>query len=113
MEILLSFITIAFSILQIALFIKVWEITNNVKRLTEHFCNSPQQGNVNHKQPQTRTQEQYDKRLDSIRPGDKVESIKTGQELIVDSIDGDRFFCSKGKFSGYEYFKKSEVRYIE
>lgn len=43
MEILVSFFIIVFGILQIILFFKIWEMTNNVKDLKVHFCDCEQQ----------------------------------------------------------------------
>ena len=38
MEILVSLIIIVFGILEIILFFKLWGMTNDVKKLTDHFC---------------------------------------------------------------------------
>ncbi|MGP1544907.1 MAG: hypothetical protein ACTTI1_01045 [Prevotella intermedia] len=38
METFVSLIIIVFGILQIILFFKMWEMTNNVKKLVKHFC---------------------------------------------------------------------------
>lgn len=40
---LLAIVLIIFGILQIILFFKIWNMTDNVSRLTEHFCPNVQQ----------------------------------------------------------------------
>lgn len=115
MEILVSFFIIVFGILQIILFFKIWEMTNNVKDLKVHFCDCEQQKEkkvTQTKEEQINNGNKYDKRLDTIKPGDKV-ALPNGDELVVDTIDKDRFFCKTGTLSGYKYFKKSEVIFID
>ena len=113
MEMFVSLIIIVFGILQIILFFKLWEMTNNVRMLTEHFCAVSQSQDTEKENLDVIENDEYDPRLDTIKPRDKVEDAFDGKELIVDSINGNRFFCNTGVFSGYKYFKKSEVKYIE
>lgn len=92
-------------------------MTNDVRKLTEHICFktsnlSEVKKDVVHNKTEDKKKE-YDPRLDLVKPGDKVESIFDGRELIVDSIKDDKFFCKTGSFSGYRYFGKNEVKYIE
>ena len=111
----LSLILIIFGVLQIILFFKIWGMTNDVKELKNHFCSIKQQNHATAERIDNKPEweiEKYDKRLDTIVPGDKV-AIPGGKEVIVDSIDGNRLFCKTGALSGYKYFKKSEVKYIE
>lgn len=113
MEIFVSLIIIIFGVLQIILFFKLWGMTNDVKRLTKHLCSIKEEQQVKIEESHIEEIEKYDPRLDTIKPGDKVESLLTGKVLIVDFINGNSFFCKTGAFSGYKYFKKSEVKYIE
>lgn len=113
MELFVSLIIIVFGVLQIILFFKLWGMTNDVRLLTEHFCAVSKAQYVEKEKSDVIENEEYDSRLDTIKPGDKVENIFDGRELIVDSIKGDKFFCKTGVFSGYKYFKKSEVKYID
>ena len=39
MEAFVYLIIIVFGILQIILFFKLWGMTNDIRKLTEHFCN--------------------------------------------------------------------------
>lgn len=112
MEIFVSLIMIVFGILQIILFFKLWGMTNDVRRLTEHFCRVKTPVKQENKEEVQQIID-YDQRLDTVKPGDKVELIADGRELTVDSISNNKFFCKTGALSGYKYFKKSEVRYIE
>ena len=112
MEVFVSLIIIVFGVLQIILFFKLWGMTNDVRKLTEHFCDTPQEQHFETDNSESE-KEEYDQRLDTVKPGDKVELIFDGRELTIDSISNNKFFCKTGGFSGYRYFKKSEVRYIE
>lgn len=113
MEVFVSLIIIVFGILQIVLFFKFWGMTNDIRKLTEHFCDTSQEQRLEDKKQEKEEVKEYDPRLDTIKPGDKVESIFDGKELIVDSIKNGKLFCKTGSFSGYRYFEKNEVKYIE
>ncbi|WP_036932079.1 hypothetical protein [Prevotella sp. HUN102] len=114
---LFAILLIIFGILQIILFFKLWIMTNDVRKLTEHICfETPNISDVKKDVVDNEIKDkrkEYDPRLDAVKPGDKVESIFDGRELIVDSIKDDKFFCKTGSFSGYRYFEKNEVKYIE
>ena len=88
-------------------------MTNDIRKIKEHFCKSGTPELGEHQQKSRTVVEDYDKRLDTVKPGDKVEVIGSGNILVVDSIDGNKFFCKTGKLSGYRYFRKSEVKYID
>ncbi len=49
MELFVSIIIVVFGFLQIVLFFKIWEMTNDVKKMANHFCPSiqPQHKNNN------------------------------------------------------------------
>lgn len=113
MELFVSLIIIVFGILQIVLFFKLWGMTNDIRRLTEHICVTSQEQQLENKKQEKEEVKEYDPRLDTIKPGDKVESIFDGRELIVDSIKNGKLFCKTGSFSGYKYYEKNEVKYIE
>ena len=111
---LFAIVLIIFGILQIILFFKLWIMTNDVAAIRRKFAPQVEEAqDVEKEKSDVIENDEYDPRLDTIKPGDKVENIFDGRELIVDSIKGDKFFCKTGVFSGYKYFKKSEVKYID
>lgn len=67
MEIFLVIIVTIFGVLQIILFFKIWGMTNNVKKLTEHFVDSLNHTDIGNKvrfaKLQGQTQEQIQKIL--------------------------------------------------
>lgn len=116
MEIFISLIIIVFGVLQIILFFKLWEMTNNVEKLTNYICNSHKAGiahNSERDDLSTDIIKDYDLRLDTLKPDDRVKLISGGRELTIKSIDGDRIFCDMGFWGGYKYFNKKDLKYIE
>ena len=62
MEGFLAIIALVFGVLQIILFFKLWVMTNNVRKLTEHFASGPERTSIGNKirlaKMQGRTKEQ-------------------------------------------------------
>ena len=110
MLVLTSVIVIVFGVLQIILFFKIWGMTDNVKRLTEHFCNDDAATPGTARQEKTQpVKKDYDKRLDTVKPGDHVIRITDGKEMKVDDVSTDALFC-KGGMEGYKWYPKPELR---
>ena len=113
MEIFVSLIIIVFGVLQIILFFKLWGMTNDVRKLVEHFCNNSTST------LQTKTNDghspviDYDKRLDTIKKGDYVIRVSDGKKMLVSNIEDNIFFCSVSLLSGVQSYRKDEVKYIE
>ena len=88
---LVSFILIVFGILQIILLFKIWGMTDNVKKLTNKFC---QEETID--KPIT-LQKPYDGTNDHSAPiqiGDCVIRKSDGKEMIVDRIISGRYGCA-------------------
>ncbi|KGN98410.1 hypothetical protein HQ36_02000 [Porphyromonas gingivicanis] len=117
-EIVYLVLSLVFGIFGIILFFKVWGMTNNVKKLTDHFLNPSKSDSRTGEQDihfEDTTEEGdkkievYDPRLDDIKAGDKVVRKRDGKVLTVDSIKDGRFFCDSGAMAGYKYYSKNEV----
>lgn len=118
MEGMLNFvgiIIIVFGILQIILFFKVWGMTNDVDKLTRYFCDKSNNERsipaaMIEKELEKEPEREYDKKLNSIKPKDRVIRISDGKEMIVDSIENGRFFCKSNFVEGYKWYSKYEIR---
>lgn len=112
MEVLVSLIIIVFGVLQIILFFKLWGMTNDVRKLTEHFCSHST--NIGVESEKTIPPlVGYDERLDTIKKGDYVLRASDGKKMLVSNIENDKFICSVNVLSGAQYYGKNEVKYIE
>ena len=109
----LFIVMLVFGILQIILFFKIWGMTNNVKKLTDHFVSTQNvsvgikdeiSSEINHED------REYDKNLDKIKPNDKVVRISDGKEMVVDSIENGKFFCKASSIGGYKWYSKYEIK---
>lgn len=100
MEGLMTFtgiVMIAFGILQIILFFKVWGMTNNVKRLTDKFCNgSHENHNLENsiESPSFSTADNTSDDDAEIFIGDTVIRREDGREMVVDRIVYGKYGCA-------------------
>ena len=116
-NVLVSVIALIWVIMNIILFFKVWGMTNDVRKLTEKFCGSsenvPEVSNKEFGGVQVSDDADYDRRLDEIRPGDKVKRKSDGKTMEVDSVEAKRLFCKGGSLEGYKWYPKSSLEYLE
>lgn len=112
-----SIVALIWGILNIILFFKIWEMTNDVKKLANKFCSSSdyklEVSNAVNGNKQVSEDADYDKRLDNVKPRDKVLRKSDGKIMEVDSVEEKRLFCKSGSFEGYKWYPKSSVEYIE
>ena len=101
--VLVYVVMFVWGILNIILFFKIWGMTNNVLKLTQHFC---EQGVSNNQKPQIQ-----DTDPNAIKIGDKVINIETGEELVVKYIypDGD-VACNPSDGGVRKVFNKDKVK---
>ena len=110
MGIFVSIIIIVFGILQIILFFKLWGMTDDVRKLTKHFCESSKP--MIQAEGETPMKD-YDKRLDSVKKGDYVIRIFDGKKMLVSNIVGDKLVCSASLLSGADTYRKDQVKFLE
>lgn len=110
----LTIILLIFGVLQIILFFKVWGMTNDVKRLTNKFCNNGSDLSNTDDSVETPCNGIPDDTPDGgaeIYVGDKVIRRKDGKEMIVDRIVCGKYGCADLKtnkfIAGYE---RNEIR---
>lgn len=99
MEGLMTFtgiVMIAFGILQIILFFKIWGMTNNIKRLTDKFCNDICENEIIDSSIKSSGYSNVDNTPDNnaeISIGDIVIRRKDGREMVVDRIVYGKYGC--------------------
>jgi hypothetical protein len=114
---LLTFIgifIIVWGILEVILFFKIWGMTNNVRKLTNHFCKHV----VNTEQTYVPTtpcdyeSDDYDHRLDNVKVGDKVRRIADGKILEVVSVGDEAIQCRGGMLDGIHSYPKESLSFV-
>lgn len=93
----LTIILLVFGVLQIILFFKIWGMTNDVKRLTNKFCNNDNNLSNTNDLIETPCDGIPDNIPDGgveISVGDKVIRRKDGKEMIVDRIICGKYGCA-------------------
>lgn len=131
MEAIIFIAAVVIGLFQIMLFIKIWEMTNNVQRLTDHFLNQAKAAAAKlsedaaqaksrpkdvsptlEAKAQDFSEKGYDPRLDSVKPGNKIRHLESGRVYDVCSIEDGRICCNPGFLTGYKFFKKEEVEFV-
>ena len=109
----LSIVMLVFGILQIILFFKIWGMTNDVKKLTNHFLYSQKDTTETIQKTNSYDKDnkrEYDKKLERIKPNDKVIRISDNKEMIVDCIENGKFFCKANSLEGYKWYSIYEIK---
>lgn len=88
METFIAIIFIVFGLLQIILFFKIWEMTNDIRDIRNKYITGKASGEVLNETP-------------VFKKGDKVINIKTCEELFIGK-------CSNGKYKCYADKELSE-----
>lgn len=103
------FITVA----AILMYIKQWEMASDIRELRNYFIKDSKSND--HKTDATPSKEQndYDKRLDSVKPGNWVKRLYDGKKMKVESINGNSITCYAGVIDGTQSYPKSSLGYIE
>ena len=110
----MGILMIAWGILEIILFFKIWGMTNNVRKLTNHFCKTtpiPEAKPIP-KNPIDYELGDYDKRLDSVKVGDKVRRIADRKILEVVGVGETALECRGGMLDGIHTYPKDALSFI-
>ena len=116
----MGLLMIAWAILEIVLFFKIWGMTNDVSKLTNHFC---KQANVAIGEtadkalhipttPNGYKLDKYDKRLDEIKVGDKVRRVSDGKILEVIGVGDEALECRGGMLDGIHSYPKDTLSIV-
>ena len=118
-------IMIAWGILEIILFFKIWGMTNDVRKLTEHFCREMNKSESKSKTQMSEISEltltipddyeigEYDHRLDYVKVGDKVRRNSDGKILRVESIGAKVLECKGGMLEGLLAYPKDALSFVD
>ena len=116
----MGLLMIAWGILEIILFFKIWGMTNDVRKLTNHFC---KQANVAKEEVADKPSniptnldnyelDEYDHRLDEVKVGDKVRRASDGKILEVISIGEKALECRGGMLDGIHSYPKDALSIV-
>lgn len=110
-------VMIAFGILQIILFFKLWGMTNDVSRIKDLLESKLHDAPLIKKQPIINCSESKASVIEGARTpelpcinvGDNVIRLSDGEKMIVDSIDDGQYFCKGSFLEGFAYYKREEI----
>lgn len=111
-------VAIVFGILQIILFFKIWGMTNNVRKLTKHFCEhaTNEESKLEQKYIPKISDDiklgKYDHRLDNVNVGDKVRRKSDDKILEVVSIGEKVLECRGGMLDGIHSYPKDALSIV-
>lgn len=116
----MGLLMIAWAILEIILFFKIWGMTNDVRKLTNQFCKETKVANAeptakpvyNPINPSDYELGDYDHRLDEVKVGDKVRRESDGKILEVVGIGEKALECSGGLLDGIHSYPKDALSMI-
>ena len=115
-----SLVMIIWGILEIILFFKIWGMTNNVRKLTTHFCTQAQVAK-SQSVPETKYTPtspndyelgKYDHRLDEVKVGDKVRRNSDGKVLEVIAVGEIVLECRGGMLDGIHSYPKDALSMV-
>ena len=116
----LMLLMIAWGILEIILFFKIWGMTNDVRKLTKQFCKEAKTSGPEPKvkpvynpiNPSNYDLGEYDHRLDEVKIGDKVRRESDGNILEVVGIGEKALECRGGMLDGIHSYTKDALSII-
>lgn len=116
----MGLLMIAWGILEIILFFKIWGMTNDVRKLVNHFCGQtkPNKPEVDAKpfhipaNPDDYELDDYDRRLDDVKVGDKVRRASDGKILEVVSVSEKALECRGGMLDGIHTYPKDALSIV-
>lgn len=116
----LMLLMIAWGILEIILFFKIWGMTNDVRKLTKQFCKEVKTAGPEPKvkpvynpiNPSDYDLGDYDHRLDEVKIGDKVRRESDGKILEVVGIGEKALECRGGMLDGIHSYPKDALSII-
>lgn len=116
----IGLVMIVWGVLEIILFFKIWGMTNDVRRLTNHFCRQTKVAKSDSvaepKYMPTNPNEyevgDYDHRLDEVKVGDKVRRDSDGKILEVIAIGENVLECRGGMLDGIHSYPKDALSIV-
>ena len=109
LEIYGLFITVA----AILMYIKQWQMASDIRALRNHFIKEDKMNNDATVLTTTKEQNDYDKRLDDVKPGDFVKRLYDGKKMKVEAINNDLITCYAGIIDGTQSYPKSSLGLME
>lgn len=110
---MLAFFGFVWGILEIILFFKVWGMTNDVHRLVNYFCKLQDAENTPTAANDEPITADYDRRLDTLKPGDKVKRYADGKMMEVLIVNTSTITCRAGRIDGSRDYPKESLVFVE
>lgn len=116
----IGLVMIVWGILEIILFFKIWGMTNDVRKLTRHFCTqvpvaksqSAAETKYTPTNPNNYEVGEYDHRLDEVKVGDKVRRDSDGKILEVIAVGDNVLECRGGMLDGIHSYPKDALSIV-
>lgn len=110
---LLKIYGLLITVAAVLMYIKQWQMASDIRALRNHFIKENKSNDMAINTTPEKELNDYDKRLDSIKPGDWVKRLYDGKKMKVENINGDSITCYAGVIDGTLSYPKSSLGYIE
>lgn len=106
---LLKIYGLVITVAAILMYIKQWQMASDIRALRNHFIKEDKQNKEPIAPTSIKEQNDYDKRLDDVEPGDFVKRLYDGKKMKVEAVnDG-----LAGVIDGTQSYPKSSLGFIE
>ena len=93
----------------ILMYVKQWQMASDIRAIRDHFIKVNE---ANSTTASLAEETDYDKRLDKVKPGDKVKRAYDGKIMTVEAVCPDGICCYAGVIDGKQTYPKSSLDYI-
>mgnify|MGYP001080434245 FL=1 len=93
----------------ILMYVKQWQMASDIRAIHNHFIKANEPKNIT---ASLSEETDYDKRLDNVKPGDKVKRAYDGKIMTVAAVCPDGICCYAGVIDGKQTYPKSSLEYI-
>ena len=93
----------------ILMYAKQWQMASDIRAIRNHFIKANEPISTT---TQLAEETDYDKRLDNVKPGDKVKRAYDGKIMTVEAVFPDGICCYAGVIDGKQTYPKSSLEYI-
>jgi hypothetical protein len=110
---LLKIYGLVITVAAILMYIKQWQMANDIRALRNHFIKEDKQNKEPIPTTSTKEPDTYDKRLDDAKPGDFVKRLYDGKKMKVEAVNEGLITCNAGVIDGTQSYPKSSLGYVE
>lgn len=110
---LLKIYGLVITVAAILMYIKQWQMASDIRALRNHFIKEDKQNKEPIAPTSIKEQNDYDKRLDDVEPGDFVKRLYDGKKMKVEAVNDGLITCYAGVIDGTQTYPKSSLGFIE